>query len=296
MRPCGAGIACDLVEINTNPAAEPAGGSNLLPKGLNAMHPILGKVFGLQIYGYGTALALAFLVAVVLASFLGKKRGFSPDFIIDLAIVACIGGLLGARLLYILLNLREYLSYPLSLLSLREGFSFVGGVAGGVVAGIFFVRRKKQPVWVLADMAAVCVPLSYAIGRVGCLLRGCCYGVESHLPWALECGPGPILRHPTQVYASLGGLLLFGILFAQRNHKRFPGFLAAQFVLLYSVLRFIVEIFREGSPFLWGLHLTQVFTVFSAVTSAALIVFFERRRLKGATSFHEHRDHEDIQG
>lgn len=250
----------------------------------------------MEIYGYGTALALAFLVAVVVGCWLGRKKGFSPDFIIDLAIVGCIGGLLGARLLYALLNLRQYLSYPLALLSVREGFSFVGGVAGGVLAGIIFVRRKKQPVWVLADIAAICIPLSYAIGRVGCLLRGCCYGVETGVAWALECGPGPVLRHPTQIYSTFGGLVLFGILLAQRNHKRFQGFLFAQFILLYSALRFTVEIFREGEPFLWGLHLTQIFMMLSALISAAAIVFFERRRLKGATMSHGHHDHEDIQG
>lgn len=260
------------------------------------MHPILGRILGLDVYGYGTALAAAFLVAVILAMQLARKKGLDPGFIIDLAIFACIGGLAGARLLYVLLNLREYLAFPLAMLQFRSGFSFVGGAIGGILVGVWYARRKKQPVGAFADVVAICIPLAYAIGRVGCLLNGCCYGLQSHVPWALQCGPGSILRHPTQIYSSIGGLAIFAILFLQRRHRHFDGFLMFQFGLLYSVERFTVEFFREGTAVFLGLHLTQLAMIATVIASAAAIVLIERRYQRGDRGLNGSPNHEDVQG
>ncbi|HAH95631.1 MAG TPA: hypothetical protein DHD79_07145 [Firmicutes bacterium] len=258
------------------------------------MKPIIGHVFGLEIHGYGTAVALGFLTAVIVGIILGRKKGFKFETIIDVAIFGGIGGLLGAKLAYAALNLRFYLAYPLAFLDFREGYSIVGGLLGGALAGILYLRKKKLPVWKMADVAAFCIPPAYAIGRIGCLLEGCCYGVESDLPWALACGPGSSLRHPTQIYSTIGALIILLILFLQRNHKRFSGFFFAQFILLYSVERFIVEFFREGDIIWSGLSYAQLFTLLSGLSALAVIVIGERRRLKGETDSHGQPDKEEI--
>ncbi|MGI5853045.1 MAG: prolipoprotein diacylglyceryl transferase [Bacillota bacterium] len=250
------------------------------------MKPIIGRIFGLDIHGYGTAIALGFLTAVIIGIILGRKKGFQFETIIDVAIFGCIGGLVGAKLGYAILNLRFYLAYPLAFLDFREGYSIVGGLLGGTLAGILYLRKKKLPVWKMADVAAYCIPPAYAIGRVGCLLEGCCYGVESDVPWALACGPGSALRHPTQIYSSIGALIILLILFLQRKHKRFSGFFFAQFIFLYSIERFIVELFREGDAILLGLSYAQIFTIFSGLAALAVMIVGERRRLnrlKGET-------------
>lgn len=153
------------------------------------MKPIIGRIFGLDIHGYGTAIALGFLTAVIIGIILGRKKGFQFETIIDVAIFGCIGGLVGAKLGYAILNLRFYLAYPLAFLDFREGYSIVGGLLGGTLAGILYLRKKKLPVWKMADVAAYCIPPAYAIGRVGCLLEGCCYGVESDVPWGSRLRP-----------------------------------------------------------------------------------------------------------
>lgn len=258
------------------------------------MKPIIGRVFGMDIHGYGTAVALGFLSAVVVGIILGRKKGFKFETIIDVAIFGCIGGLLGAKLGYAVLNLRFYLAYPLAFLDFREGYSIVGGLLGGTLAGILYLRKKKLPVWEMADVAAFCIPPAYAIGRIGCLLEGCCYGVESNLPWALACGPGSALRHPTQIYSIIGALVILLILFLQRNHKRFSGFFFTQFILLYSVERFIVEFFREGDIILLGLSYAQLFTLFSGLGALVVLVIGERRRLKGETGSHGQPGNEEL--
>lgn len=212
------------------------------------MHPILFRLFGLEIYAYGASLALAFTIAIALASRDARQRGFRPEIIVDIALALCLGGLIGARLLYVLLDLGYYLRMPWEILNVRSGgLSFYGGAIGGIAAAWLHGLRKNWPNWVLADICAPYAPLAYAVVRIGCLLNGCCYGTPSRIPWALACKEGDpfVLRHPTQLYASAGSLAIFFLLYRQRNHKRFPGFLLFLYGALYAVMRGIIEIFRD---------------------------------------------------
>jgi phosphatidylglycerol:prolipoprotein diacylglycerol transferase len=238
------------------------------------LRPILWQVGPLQIYAYGFFLALAFLVATYFAATTAKERGINPDHVTDLALIACIASLIGARLGFVLLEFPYYRLYPIEILRLSEGgLSFHGGLILGVAAGIWFCRRKQISPWQMADLVAPAVALGTAIARIGCLLNGCCYGYITELPIGLPVALGdPSLRHPTQIYSSVLNLLLFIYLYQRRHHGRFDGYLGLVYLILYSVLRSIVEIFRESRPLFGPIKVAQAFS-FLVIIGAALTIY-----------------------
>ena len=247
------------------------------------MHRILFSVFGLPVYAYGTALALAFVVAITLASRDAARKGIPVEIIIDIALALCLGGIIGGRLLYVMLEWGYYQRYLWEILDIRAGgMSFIGAALAGFAAAWWYVKRKGFAPWPLADLVVPYAALGYSMVRIGCLLNGCCYGVPSDLPWAFACREGDPLtpRHPTQIYASLGAFLLFLLLLRLRNHKRFPGFNFFVGMGLYAVMRGVIETFRD-SQILWaGLHTTQVACLIMAAYAFTVIYRRERRRLR----------------
>ncbi|HHY38823.1 MAG TPA: prolipoprotein diacylglyceryl transferase [Clostridia bacterium] len=218
------------------------------------MHPVLVSIGPFHIYSWGTMFALAFIVGTWLAAKEARRRGYDPGIVVDLAAYSVVSSLIGARLLYVLLDPSEFAGNPWRVLFITEGgLSLHGGVLGVMLMGIWFSRRYKVPFWGFADILAPSVPLGTAITRIGCFLNGCCYGVLTRVPWAsftrLASGP----RHPTQIYEMLLDLVLFIYLWRKRDRIAFPGALFLDYVVGYSVIRFIVEYWRDVphiTPFL----------------------------------------------
>ncbi|MDD2201516.1 MAG: prolipoprotein diacylglyceryl transferase [Firmicutes bacterium] len=230
------------------------------------MYPILFHVGKFPVYSWGTSLAVAFVVSALYAVWQGKKKGIDPDDIIDLALYACIASILGGRILFVLLNISSYIHNPVSILWMRDGgLSFFGGLAGGILAGLILVKRRGISVGKMADVAAPAIAIGYAIGRLGCLLNGCCYGkVAVDLPWALACGTDGAPRHPTQIYAIIYTIIILFILRAWEGRKRSEGEVMWAYVGLYSVARFIVEFWRTGAR--------DYFAPFTATQAACIVL------------------------
>lgn len=248
---------------------------------------ILFKILGFSVHGYGLMLAIAFLVAIFGLSKLAKPYGISSDTIIDLTIWIIIGAVIGSRIAYVLTEYRYFLSVPWwHVFSISSGgLAFHGGLIGGFLAGLIFVKTKKIYPWKLADLAAPFIALGYSIVRIGCFMNGCCYGKITNTPWALHCAANDLaLRHPTQLYSLIGSLILFFILFRLHNHRHFSGYLFLLYIGLYSIMRFIVEIFRESPMVFPWLSLAQLVCVILGVTAFGLIWFFEKRDRKGRTN------------
>lgn len=234
------------------------------------MHPVLFRIGPLAIYSYSAALVTAFLVGTLLAYREAPRLGIDPENVLDLAILIGITSILGARVTYVLL----YGGSLWTIFSRGEGLAFHGGLVGGFLIAFWYVRRKKMPVGVTADLAAPSVALGYAITRIGCLMYGCCYGKVSDLPWALPSSfVDSLPRHPTQLYAFFSSLLIFGILRYLKPRKAFDGYLFVVYVGLYGLYRFIVEFYREGLPTLGFLSLGQVVSL-GMIGAAALLVRF----------------------
>ena len=139
------------------------------------------------IHMFGLMVVLGFGAGMMLASRVARERGLPGEARLDAAVAILFASVAGARLLVVRLNLHHYLQHPASTFYLWEGgMSFHGGLAGGLLAGVIYMRKHRLPVLAIADAAAPGLALGYAIGRVGCLLNGCCYGGPTTLPWGLH--------------------------------------------------------------------------------------------------------------
>jgi phosphatidylglycerol:prolipoprotein diacylglycerol transferase len=146
--------------------------------------------------------------------------------------------------------------------------------------------------WRLADLIALYIPLGHILGRVGCLLSGCCYGVETQVPWALPCAAGDLLlRHPTQIYEMLANFLILLVLLyydrrAQRQPNRyFNGFIFGLYVGLYCLARTVVEIFRDSQIFAFGwLRTTQVFSLGIALVIFTFLLIRQKKQARNQNS------------
>jgi len=213
------------------------------------MHPILFKCEPITIYSYGAMIVLAFFVSTYLAQLKAKKSGLSPDLIINLSLLILFAGIIGARLLYIAINIRDYIENPLEVLMLwHGGLAYYGGAIAALTAGIIYIKRKKISVFVIGDIIAPYAALGQAIGRIGCFLNGCCYG-KPMVSGAL---------YPTQIYSSISLFFLFLFLIFLQKRKLAAGTVLISYGLFYSVGRFMMEFLRgDNTVFILGMTFSQ---------------------------------------
>jgi len=220
------------------------------------MHPILFKIGWFELHSYGLFLALAFLTAIIRA----KKFGINPSIIMDLSMVIIISSLIGSRFLYVILHIEEFRGKYLDIINPFQssgefgiaGLTMLGGVIFALFSTIFYTRIKNLSFLKTADILSPSIALGVGITRIGCFLNGCCYGVECNLPWGMVFSPESpagyhfydIAIHPTQLYSSLGGFIIFFILIYIGKHKIFNGIIFYSFLILYSIDRFIIDFFR----------------------------------------------------
>lgn len=214
------------------------------------MHPILFNIGTLQIRVYGVLTALAFLTGIYLSSMLAKKRGFNPDVMLDMGLVAIVTAVIGARTLYVLVWWKYFAANPVEIFKVWEGgLVFYGGLIGGFIGCLAWVKYKKLPVWEIADISVPFIALAHAIGRIGCYYNACCYGAVNEKYGVIFPAIGDNLKHlPTQLYESALNFLNFIILLLFfRNRKRRTGDVLFMYSFNYGVIRLIMELFR-GDP------------------------------------------------
>ena len=153
------------------------------------MDPIAFKIGGFAIYWYGILVAGGFLIGLWTASRRAARDGIDGKVVSDLGVWIIIAALLGSRVLYVITNWGEFSDKPFSdWIDFRSGgLVFYGGFIGAALAVILYTRiHGSQPLWKIADAFAPSVPLGHALGRLGCLMYGCCFGATCDLPWAIQ--------------------------------------------------------------------------------------------------------------
>lgn len=239
----------------------------------------------MAIKSYGIAIAVAFVVGILLTARHAKKVGQKFNDFVDMGFWVVIAAIVGARVFYILFNLRSYFDHPAAILKIwHGGLIYYGGLFAAVLTAIIFMRKRKIPVWLGGDLIAPQIALGYAITRVGCFLNGCCFGKPTALPWGVEfppaCGAGqyvaklqfmsmftgqPIAEihlHPVQLYAAAANLLLFVILLVAWRRRRFDGQIFWGYLALYPIYRFLIEFLRgDNEPVVWILTTPQIMSV-----------------------------------
>jgi phosphatidylglycerol:prolipoprotein diacylglycerol transferase len=274
--------------------------------------PIIGrgKGEGIPIHSYGLLIGAGFVSAVTVASWLaarewpgalGRER---RDQIFDLAFYVFIGAIIGSRVLFIIVNWKDYAAHPARIFDLGGGLVFYGGLIGATLVSIWYCKKHDIEFLRLADLAIPTVSLGQAFGRLGCFSAACCWGditTKAHAPFAVtfpgagvkdlfgglggtpslayssqadavnetrwvieqtgevfaQAQPGAVRIadwvqqhghtlpvHPTQLYESLGQIILFMALLFLRNYRRFHGQIFALWLMCYAVLRTSVELFR----------------------------------------------------
>lgn len=228
------------------------------------MHPILFELGPITIYSYGVLLAAAYLLGLWMAARRARHAGLDGNKVLDLGIWVIIAALVGAKALLLIVDWDQFTSSWQEFTTLlRSGGVFYGGLIAAVVVCIHQLRKHRLPLWTSADLFAPGIALGYMVGRLGCLLAGCCYGRPTDVSWAitftdpmanLNVGtPLNVPLHPTQIYESAAGLvILLALLAIERRGRAFAGRTFWLFVLFYSVSRFFIEFYRgddRGMPF-----------------------------------------------
>jgi len=221
------------------------------------MHPVLFQIGSFPFGTYGLLLALAFFAGTALAKRQAKLDGLAPAAITDLAIAMLISAIVGSKLLMIIVDLigGAPLGEVFSLGTLRAG----GAIHGGIIAAtaVFFWKLRRGqglPLRLTGDALVPGVALGQAIGRLGCFSAGCCYGTETHVPWAMTFTnpiayafsgtPLGLPLHPVQIYNSLANLAVMAVLLLARPKRAFQGQVFALYFLVEGLGRVLTETWR----------------------------------------------------
>jgi len=237
----------------------------------------------LNIRWYGIFVALA-IIWIILWLVWRVRRGakLSYETVFTAALVGIPSGIVLARLLHVIDLWDYYIQYPGQIIG-GGGLTAYGAILGAALGVWIYSKFSKLQFGYFADLVAPAVIVAQAvIGRIGCTINGCCYGVETSLPWGIiynhpdSYAPRGIPLHPTQLYELIFGLIVFGILFKLRGRFKPDGSLFLIYLGLYSVWRIGIDFLREGTPFLFGLHQAQVIGIIVLAITIPLLVLKTR--------------------
>lgn len=225
------------------------------------MHPEIVNIGPIVVTSYGLALALSFFLGLILVQRRSRRAGINQDFVLNLAFFVMLSGVIGARLFYAFYHWSDFSDNLLDIFNpfgSSEGFGIAGlNVYGGFVCAVavalIYCRIKRESIPAVFDLFAPALGLGIFITRIGCFLNGCCFGTVCDLPWAVRFPEGSIpysyfgdvLVHPSQLYSSLYGLLLFVLLSYVEKKKRFLGLTFSIFLIVEAFFRYLIENIRH---------------------------------------------------
>jgi phosphatidylglycerol:prolipoprotein diacylglycerol transferase len=223
------------------------------------MFPILFDLhfgsFHIPLHTYGFLIAVGFLLGIFTVRKLAAKSQMNPDLISDLAFWLLLWGFVGARILFVITRWQEFVEAPIDVFKVWEGgLVFFGGLIGATAFALYYFKKHKLSPWRMIDILTPGLVIAHAMGRLGCLSAGCCYGRPTGMPWGVrinselvDASMRGIPLHPTQLYESSALLILyFGLLYIFK-HKKFDGQVGLTYFMLYPIIRSIIEIYRGDS-------------------------------------------------
>lgn len=205
----------------------------------------------LTVYGYGLMIAIGVLVAYSVGEYRAKKQGLDVDELFWITIWCLIGGVLGAKLLFILVEIKAIIENPKILLNVLYGFVVYGGIIGGIGVGYLYCKIRKLEFFRYFDLVMPSIAIAQGFGRVGCMFAGCCYGRETdswfHVIYETsEFAPNGVALIPTQLIMALLNFGHFFILiFLAKKVMKYSGQVAGCYLVFYSIGRFFLEYLRN---------------------------------------------------
>ncbi|MEO0070102.1 MAG: prolipoprotein diacylglyceryl transferase [candidate division WOR-3 bacterium] len=255
------------------------------------MLPVLLRVGSLQLYSYGVMLFISFALGIWIVETRARRLGIESKKITDLALWVLLAVVLGSRLFYVAFHWGDFKNDLVGIIRFwgnppgLSGLMFYGGFIGAFIAGLVFVWINRLPLVKLLDAVAPALVLGEGFTRIGCFLNGCCFGKPANSFLGVVFPPGSAAGaqfpnqplHPTQLYSSLAGFLLFGLALILERKRLKPGVLFAIILILYSLFRFGIDFVRfyENAANFWG---NQVVALFLTLVGIVLLFIFLRRK------------------
>lgn len=229
----------------------------------------------ITIHGYGLMIGIGVAVALLVGEYRANKKGLNGDFIYGLSITTVILGFLGAKLLFILTEWKDFIKDPVNFVA-GSGFVVFGGIIGGALTIWGYCKWKKMDFWDYVDLMIPSVALAQGFGRIGCFLAGCCYGKETDSILGItftnsHFAPNNVKLFPSQLVMSAGDFLIAAILIFYAKKNRAKGKTSALYLMIYSVGRFLVEFTRnDDRGFVGALSTSQFIGIFMFLFGAVL--------------------------
>jgi len=246
-------------------------------------NPVAFELGSFSMRWYSTFLTLA-VVWLIFWMWLQVKKGaqITLDTVLSMALVGIPSGIIFARLLHVIDDIViaslhpeltasgqviNYLQHP-GLIIGGAGLTIYGAILGAALGIWVYCKITKTKMGYIVDLMAPGIIIAQAIGRVGCLLNGCCYGTPTTLPWGLVYTDpqsfgfnGGIPTHPTVVYEIIYCMIVFVVLMMLRKKLKPDGSLFTLYLAFYAAWRLGIDFLRDGTPFLFGLHQAQVISI-----------------------------------
>lgn len=234
---------------------------------------------------YGLFVAGGFLAGLTVAVKIGKSEGISSQQVLDMGFIIILFAVIGSRLMYVIINWRNYIHQPTDIFRLWQGgLVFSGGIILVSISMAWYVRRHHLSYLKIGDIWAPAAAIGQGIGRIGCFMAGCCYGKPTEMKWGVvfthpHClAPPNISLHPTQLYSSVSSFVIFLILLLLNSKKKFDGQVLLWFLILHSTARLAIERFRgddRGMLSCIDMTVTQFTTILILVGSVVSLILIK---------------------
>ena len=261
---------------------------------------IFGREISIVINSYGFMLMTAFYSCYFVLNREMKRLKLDENIASDIIVWAAIGGIGGAKLYYLIENFDRVLMDPKGMIFSGAGLVFLGGLIGGTMGVSYVFRRNSMEWFQSADIVAPLLALGYSLGRIGCLLVGDDYGLPTDLPWGISFPnglppttysvfqsyypwvdlsgfqPGILKVHPTQIYESVIGFLIFLYLYKIRLTNKVSGSLFFKYLMFAGIERFFIEFIRMNPKYLFNLSGAQLISL--GMISISIWFFYFKKK------------------
>ncbi|HEX76232.1 MAG TPA: prolipoprotein diacylglyceryl transferase [Dehalococcoidia bacterium] len=250
--------------------------------------PVAFSLGPFEVRWYGIMVVLAVVAIIIIALLEARRVGISEEHVYSVGLWAILGGIIVSRLVHVIDKWDYYMAHPRHIIGF-EGLTVYGAVIGAMLAVLIYAWVKKLSFWRLGDVIAPGAILGQAIGRIGCIINGCCYGLPTSLPWAVvyahpsSYAPPGVPVHPTQIYHLLWNLAAFAVIWQLRTQLKPQGSLFLTYLALYAIGDLSIRFVRPGEPFLFGIQQAQLIGIAILVVAVPWLVI-RMRQAKAETT------------
>lgn len=240
--------------------------------------PIAVQIATLQIYWYAIIIVFGIILSLILMYYSKNKYGIKYEDFIEIMIFALVSGIIGARVFYVLFNLDYYLQEPLQIFNIRNGgLAIYGGIIFGAGIAYLICKKKKISFLNFCDFIVPYLVLTQGIGRLGNFINMEAYGIETNsiFRMGIFTETAYIEVHPCFLYEMLGCFIIFTILKLLQKNQKFSGEILSFYLVLYGIIRFIIEGLRADSLMMYGVKISQIISLI--FVAFGIIIYINNR-------------------